>query len=300
MLLTTLWLWYLSALAARPLLVKALSSGCLAAISDAIAQRLLGARRLSRRRCLLLACFGLVWYGEALLHLVGRWWPQTSAGYARCLRSKALGACLLACLHLARSRSPPACLHHPTVSVANPPTTAGPSNHAWQAVLTRLFPPPATRSALHATWRLLQRVGLDQLVYAPVNNCLMILCVGGWRIAGRRVAGTAVSCCCAARVGPSLTASQAAPPLPRIYGCELLLCCLDWPITNSIRSWSLSHPLAVQLRGVSGRPAGVCCRARKGCGGAARGAGAGLARVAADPAGQPELDTVGGAGGGLV
>ncbi|PSC69130.1 Peroxisomal membrane PMP22 isoform A [Micractinium conductrix] len=67
------------------------------------------------KRCLLLACFGLVWYG--------------------------------------------------------------PSNHAWQAVLTRLFPPPATRSALHATWRLLQRVGLDQLVYAPVNNCLMIFYV---------------------------------------------------------------------------------------------------------------------------
>ena len=39
-----------------------------------------------------------------------------------------------------------------------------------------LFPPPPPGSWLSGT-RLLQRVVLDQLAYAPLNNCLMILYV---------------------------------------------------------------------------------------------------------------------------
>ena len=72
---------------------------------------------------------------------------------------------------------------HPPAT--HPPTrlSAGPSNHFWQGLLVSLFPPAAsaagssTRRCLDAALRLLQRVGLDQLLYAPVNNCLMFLYV---------------------------------------------------------------------------------------------------------------------------
>jgi hypothetical protein len=58
----------------------------------------------------------------------------------------------------------------------------GPSNHFWQGLLVSLFPPASSTGP--GAWRfpggalrLLQRVGLDQLLYAPLNNCLMILYV---------------------------------------------------------------------------------------------------------------------------
>lgn len=125
--------WYLWALAEWPLPVKAVTSALLAAASDLVAQRLLGARRTSWRRSMLLSLFGLCWYG--------------------------------------------------------------PSNHAWQGLLVRLFPPmPRGRgSTLGGLLRLAQRVGLDQLLYAPVNNCLMILYVAlvadqqGWRASRAKV-----------------------------------------------------------------------------------------------------------------
>jgi hypothetical protein len=43
--------------------LQALTSAGLAATSDGIAQRLLGAKRLAWRRCMLMAMFGLLWYG---------------------------------------------------------------------------------------------------------------------------------------------------------------------------------------------------------------------------------------------
>lgn len=51
---------------------------------------------------------------------------------------------------------------------APPPSLpAGPSNHAWQGLLVRLFPPvPRGRgSAVGGLLRVAQRVGLDQLLY---------------------------------------------------------------------------------------------------------------------------------------
>ncbi|KAL4449010.1 hypothetical protein ABPG77_007727 [Micractinium sp. CCAP 211/92] len=130
MIVLALYLW---ALSEWPLPVKAVTSALLAAASDLVAQRLLGARRVSWRRSMLMSLFGLCWYG--------------------------------------------------------------PSNHAWQGLLVRLFPPvPRGRgSAVGGLLRIAQRVGLDQLLYAPVNNCLMILYVSlvadrrGWRAARAKV-----------------------------------------------------------------------------------------------------------------
>ena len=88
------------------------------------------------------------------------------------------------------SRGIPSHPHWPASLRARPPTRlplpAGPSNHFWQGLLVSLFPPAAAAAAAAApgAWRflggalrLLQRVGLDQLLYAPLNNCLMILYV---------------------------------------------------------------------------------------------------------------------------
>ena len=49
--------------------LQALTSACLAATSDGIAQRLLGASKLAWRRCTLMAVFGLLWYGALLRRL---------------------------------------------------------------------------------------------------------------------------------------------------------------------------------------------------------------------------------------
>ncbi|PRW20491.1 peroxisomal membrane PMP22 [Chlorella sorokiniana] len=127
LLLRSMLAWYLAVLAAQPLLTKSLTSASLAACSDAITQRLLGARllggarRLSLRRMLLMSAFGLLWYG--------------------------------------------------------------PTNHAWQALLVSFFPPPSPGLDGSTSWvlalvRLSQRVAADQLLYAPLNNGLMILYVG--------------------------------------------------------------------------------------------------------------------------
>lgn len=106
--------------------IQSLTSASLAACSDAITQRLLGARLLgstrllSLRRMLLMAAFGLLW--------------------------------------------------------------SGPTNHAWQSLLVSLFPPPSpgldgATSPVLSLVRLAQRVAADQLLYAPLNNALMILWV---------------------------------------------------------------------------------------------------------------------------
>ena len=80
---------------------------------------------------------------------------------------------------------------------AHPAVLAGPSNHYWQTFLISHFPPPvpgARRAAVAATWHLLQRVTLDQLLYAPLNNLLMLLYVSlvadqrSWPAARARVA----------------------------------------------------------------------------------------------------------------
>lgn len=97
--------------------MQALTSASLAAASDAIAQRLLGARRLSWRRSCLMASFGGFWYG--------------------------------------------------------------PANHFWTALLVALFPPPPPGAGVPAALlKLAQRVGADQLLYAPLNNGLTICFVG--------------------------------------------------------------------------------------------------------------------------
>ena len=105
--------------------LQSLTSASLAACSDAITQRLLGAgllgaRRISLRRMLWMAAYGLLFYG--------------------------------------------------------------PTNHAWQSLLVSLFPPPSPRLDGGTSWvlalvRLTQRVAADQLLYAPLNNGLMILYV---------------------------------------------------------------------------------------------------------------------------
>ena len=44
-------------------MLQAVTSGMLAALSDAMVQRLLGATRLAWRRCMLMSLYGLLFYG---------------------------------------------------------------------------------------------------------------------------------------------------------------------------------------------------------------------------------------------
>ncbi|EFN52471.1 hypothetical protein CHLNCDRAFT_13495, partial [Chlorella variabilis] len=109
---------------------QALIAALLAATADAVAQRLLGARRLALRRCALMSLYGMLWYG--------------------------------------------------------------PSNHIWQRLLVRIFR-SFQPGLLQHVQVVAQRVALDQLTYAPVNNTLMITYVAlvadrlGWAAARAKV-----------------------------------------------------------------------------------------------------------------
>lgn len=59
------WHRYNVALRKQPLATKAITSGCIAALSDVIAQRLAGSPRHNWLRTLQLALFGLVWSGPS-------------------------------------------------------------------------------------------------------------------------------------------------------------------------------------------------------------------------------------------
>lgn len=167
-----------------------------------------------------------------------------------------------------------------------PPLPAGPSNHAWQGLLVRLFPPmPRGRgSTLGGLLRLAQRVGLDQLLYVrlaalfecqstapqlPVQHHL-------------EVAASHGSVQWPSTAGPScLVASR---PAVRLAAPE---CC---PAPAGTRE-QLPDDSVCRTRG---RPTGVAGVTGQSGVGAARGAAARLACLAHSAACKP----VGGAAGG--
>lgn len=69
----------------------------------------------------------------------------------------------------------------------------GPSNHVWQRVLVHVFHSGGAGGLLQALKAAAQRVALDQLTYAPLNNSLMIAYVAlvadrlGWAAARDKV-----------------------------------------------------------------------------------------------------------------
>jgi hypothetical protein len=144
--------------------MQALIAALLAFVADAVAQWLLGSKRLVLRRCAVMSLYGFIWYGE---------------------HGSKLCTVVTACCHLIVLQSYRLflLLWH-----------AGPSNHLWHGLLTELFNQSSPGQGLLSKAHVVaQRVALDQLTYAPCNNSLMIFYIAavadrlGWKAALAKV-----------------------------------------------------------------------------------------------------------------